>query len=661
MDLSRREVLQIGGLSALAVAGLTVPFNGSVSAKSASLLDEDLMPRPYRTEFTRPPVLRPVAEGTDELGKYAKFVINQAAGTAPFLPHVGDTPVWGYGGRVAGPTIHLEAGTRAIVQMRNRLPEKHPMFGHTFKTSTHLHGNASLPEYDGYADDLTLPGFTKTYHWPSNWQPARTLWYHDHASHTTAQNVYTGLIAQYHVHDAVERELLPQRPYDVPLTIGDVMFAADGSLGYDDRDHSGVWGDVVTVNGRPWPVMKVQRRVYRFRFVNASVSRSYRYVLEPGGSFHVVATDGGLMPKSQEVGQFRQAPAERYEVLIDFAQYAPGTRVELRNLSNENNRDFDHTDKVMAFDVTDEPFDKSDPTWNRIPNEMVSSAAMSLRPDQAMRRRFMELKKSDLTNIWSINERTWADVTNSGYKEVFANPGLNDIEIWKIDNHSGGWFHPIHIHLVDFQIISRNGRPPFPYELGPKDVVYCGEDETVEVLMKFGPHRGKYMIHCHNLPHEDHDMMVQFSVGLRDDVPDEHDPIAADPPVRDPDGDDLPVSRIEQEVFDPYDPTEEPGEEPTDEPSEGPTDEETSSTDDPTDGETDSTDDPSGGETGSTDGETTPSNPETTATETPTTTVPDPAPTTTVPEPTPTTTRRPRRRKTREPREPRDRRSRRGR
>jgi FtsP/CotA-like multicopper oxidase with cupredoxin domain len=576
MELSRREVLQIGGLSALAVAGLTVPLTGNVFAKSASQLDDRLMPRPYRTDFVVPPVLRPVESGVDDIGRYSKYIVNQVGGSARFLERVGDTAVWGYGGRVAGPTIHAEAGGRVIMRMRNRLPETHPMFGHPFTTSTHLHGNASLPEYDGYASDLTRPRFTKTYQWPNSFQPARTLWYHDHASHVTAEHVYSGFAGQFHVHDDTERALLPQRPYDVPLILSDVMFAADGSLGFNDRDHSGVWGDVVLVNGRPWPVMKVQRRVYRFRILNASVSRSYRPVLDPEVPFHFVATDGGMMPVSQAVTEFRMSPAERYEVLIDFRQFAAGQRVELQNRSNENNRDFDHTDKIMAFDVTDEPFDKSDPTWERIPTTLASSAAMSLRRDQSMRRRHMRLKKSDVTNIWSINERTWADVVASNFTEVFANPGLNDVETWTIENSSGGWFHPIHIHLVDFQILSRNGRAPFAYELGPKDTVYVGEGETVEVLMRFGPHRGKYMIHCHNLSHEDHDMMIQYSVGLREGEVDEHDPINKDPAAWDTDGDNLPTSVIEQEVFEPYDPETEPND-----PETTPSDPETSTPGDP--------------------------------------------------------------------------------
>jgi len=106
-----------------------------------------------------------------------------------------------------------------------------------------------------------------------------------------------------------------------------------------------------------------------------------------------------------------------------------------------------------------------------------------------------------------------------------AAPGQGDVEIWTFDNRSGGWFHPIHVHLTDFKILDRNGQPPQPYEVGPKDVAYAGEGEVVRVIAKFGPRRGKYMMHCHNVIHEDHDMMTNFEVGTGGP-----DPVTAAPP-----------------------------------------------------------------------------------------------------------------------------------
>src|SRR3712207_2355125 len=126
------------------------------------------------------------------------------------------------------------------------------------------------------------------------------------------------------------------------------MFAANGSLGYDDNSHSGLWGDVILVNGVPWPVMKVQRRIYRFRILNASIARSLRPQLSTGDAMTIVATDGGLMPVAQQVLNYRHGGAERYEILIDFRKYKVGQRIELRNLSNKNNRDYDFTNKIMA-------------------------------------------------------------------------------------------------------------------------------------------------------------------------------------------------------------------------------------------------------------------------------------------------------------------------
>ena len=150
--------------------------------------------------------------------------------------------------------------------------------------------------------------------------------------------VKMGLATQYHLHDMEERDGLPTYdsslpnggpygPFDVGLIISDMMFQANGHQLFDDRDHSGFWGDVILVNGTPWPVMKVKRRTYRFRILDASIARSYRWKLSNGMPLQVVATDGGLMPKGVAVSSFRHGGAERYEVVIDFSKVAAGTRV----------------------------------------------------------------------------------------------------------------------------------------------------------------------------------------------------------------------------------------------------------------------------------------------------------------------------------------------
>ncbi len=538
MEVTRRSVLAAGGLGALGFMGLTSPLGNGVLTKSASDLPDRLMPRPFRSVFQPLPRLVPSRTYVDGDGvSVAHFSVTEKAGYASLVPGL-TTPVVGYNGMVPGPTISVDQGTRVVLRVRNQLPAGgHP--GHEeqgFATSTHLHGHASLPEFDGYADDLTPVGYYKDYVY-DNFQPARSIWYHDHARHVTGQNVYGGLAAQYLLHDETERALLPQGDFDVPLTLNDMMFAADGSAAFDDKSHSGLWGDVVFVNGRPWPVMQVQRRVYRFRLLNASISRSYRPYLSTGDPVTMVATDGGLMPQSRQVSSWRHAPAERYEFLIDFSRYAPGTQVRLLNASNPKNVDFDHTNKIMAFQVTDAPVQTTDPTWRSIPQTLASSATMSLKPSQAVKTRHFRLNRDDETNLWNIDGKTWQDVIDSDYQISLADPGLDDVEMWDLETRSGGWFHPLHIHLIDFQIVSRNGRAPFDYERGPKDVAYVGPDETVRVLMKFEHRKGRYMVHCHNLPHEDHDMMQQFTVGVKPGEPDPHDPVHAAYPT----WDDLPA------------------------------------------------------------------------------------------------------------------------
>jgi spore coat protein A len=503
MALTRRNLLKAGVLGS---AALVLPTERAARTAAAVVnrIPASRLPRPFTVPLAVAPVLQPVRRtATTDY-----YLVTMRKASVEIIPGL-RTDIWGYNGIAPGPTIKVQQGREAVVRQINQLPDSHPTLLYRPDTSVHLHGSASLPQYDGYASDLTRPGEYKDYRYP-NFQNARTLWYHDHAVHRTATNVYMGLAGQYHLHDALEASLpLPKGRYDVPLTVKDAIFAQDGSLVWDDSDESGLYGDVVLVNGRPWPAMALERRKYRFRLLNASVSRSYRLTLNTGGPMTVIATDGGLMPAPQTVKDFRFGPAERYEVVIDFAKYPIGTRVVLKNLGLPNSPDFGTTGNVMAFDVASEPTDTSN---NTIPAVVdPSNPVMVLTAAMAKRERRLEWKRKN--GHWTVNGKTWADVVKSGFKFAVAKPELNDVEVWELANPHGGWSHPIHVHLVDFRVLSRNGKPPFAYEQGPKDVVYLGKEETVRVVARFGPHRGRYMMHCHNLVHEDHDMMVQFEVG----------------------------------------------------------------------------------------------------------------------------------------------------
>jgi spore coat protein A len=556
MAATRRDALKLsllggavtlGGMNAApALAGVQTKHGAddaastSASVTTPSRLAPKNTPVPYTRAFVRPPELVPYSTGRDADGQpFAKYSLTQKLGKANFVPGL-STTLAGYNGVFPGPTIRVPQGTRSEVRISNRLPAKSLLDAAPFNTVTHLHGSASLPQYDGYANDRTAPGNVKDYHYP-NWQTGRTLWYHDHNHLYTAQGVYSGLAAFYALTDRYEQAQLPQGEFDVPVMVSDAMFNADGSLGYNDNGHAGLWGDIIMVNGVPWPTMKVKPRIYRFRFLVGSITRSYRFALSNGDPFYVVGTDCGMVPKVQAVSSWRQGTAERYEVLIDFRKYKPGQTVELRNLSNKNNVNFANTGKVMKFQVVaDSPARPGSRTLSSIPTTLDNGGSprkakggldpMSLTPDMAVAKRVMRVQRQG--GEWTINGETWDDVEKSGFMRTFGNPQRDQVEQWTIVNESGGWFHPLHIHLIDGKIIARNtnGGKPFAWETGAKDVFYAGENESVTVLMQFdtGEHEGgRYMVHCHNLVHEDHDMMIQFAVGN----PRNNDPITADRPV----------------------------------------------------------------------------------------------------------------------------------
>ncbi len=539
---SRRDVLKVSGLGALGAVGLSAitGVGEAFSSGTTSKLAPKNTPVPFAGVFQRPPELKPHARGFDGQGPFEQFAVTARLGQLSVLPGL-LTTVAGYNGLFPGPTIRARLGTRAEVRIRNGFPASPGLvYPQGIDLATHLHGSASLPQYDGYANDITVPGFVKTYHYPND-QQAATLWYHDHRHLVTAQNVYSGLAAFYLLSDPFEQAQLPQGEYDVPLMISDALFNADGSLAFNPDDDKGLWGDIILVNGVPWPTMKVKPRIYRFRVLIGSIGRSYRPTLSNGDPVYIVGTDDGMVPVVQAVASWRQGTAERVEILIDFRKYKVGQSVDLRNLSNKNNIDFANTNKIMRFQVVADSGPASSIT--AIPTTLDSGPApdadrggvkvMDLAPAMAVAKRELRFERDG--GQWTINGVTWQDVEATGFTKLFANPRPFTVEQWTFTNDSGGWFHPVHVHLVAAKIIGRNtnGGKPFAWELGPKDVLYAGEGESVTALIQFATRpngEGKYMIHCHNLTHEDHDMMVQYSAGN----PADNNPITSDVPVPDP-------------------------------------------------------------------------------------------------------------------------------
>ncbi len=538
---TRRTVLEAGACAAaLGVTGVRLAGAPAASVPTSTLARQNT-PAPFAATFQRPPELTPYERGFDDgdpRRPFARFALTARLGQLSILPGL-STTVAGYNGIFPGPTIRASQGTRVEVRVRNGYPAAGLVYPQAIDLATHLHGSESLPQYDGYANDITVPGFVKTYHYP-NTQEGCTLWYHDHRHLVTAQNVYSGMAAFYPISDVFEQAQLPQGEFDVPLMVSDAEFNANGSLAFDDNDTKGLWGDIILVNGVAWPTMKVKPRIYRFRVLNASISRSYRPTLSNGDPVYLVATDDGMVPVVQALQSWRHGNAERYEILIDFRAYKVGQTVDLRNLSNKNNIDFAHTDKIIRFQVVADSGPAS--TITDIPTTLDSGPSpdaarggiptMDLTPAMAVVKRSLRFERDG--GEWTVNGVTWKDVEATGFTKLFANPQPYTVEQWTITNDSGGWFHPVHVHLISAKVVARNTNrgKPFAWELGPKDVFYAGEGESVTALIQFATQpdgEGKFMLHCHNITHEDHDMMVQFAVGN----PRHNDPITSDPPVRD--------------------------------------------------------------------------------------------------------------------------------
>ncbi|KAI5786409.1 Cupredoxin [Peziza echinospora] len=410
------------------------------------------------------------------------------------------TNLVGYNGQVPGPTIKTTTGRRSVVRFVNQ---------GTLPASVHLHGSPSRPVFDGWAEDVMEVGEYKDYVYPNH--TPRTLWYHDHAVHITAVNAFFGQAASYIVYDPVQEAALglPQDEYDIPLVIVDRTYQNNAQLVSPAGEDTSYYGDIIHVNGVPWPYFNVQPRKYRFRLLNASLSRSYKASVQTSSGSKlpliVIATDAGYMEHPVSTNDIILGIAERYEIVIDFTNYA-GQTLTMRNPRDfSRNEDFARTNYIMQFVVGNVV--ASTANNGPIPTDLVS---LNFPVDStSVVQRHFEFGRTN--SEWRVNGIGFDDVAN----RILAKPVPGSVEKWELENTGGGWAHPIHIHLIDFKVLTRTGgtRGVEPYEAGFKDVVFLDENETATVIARFHPWSGQYMFHCHNLVHEDGDMMAAFDVG----------------------------------------------------------------------------------------------------------------------------------------------------
>ncbi|GFP52849.1 bilirubin oxidase [Trichoderma asperellum] len=327
----------------------------------------------------------------------------------------------------------------------------------------------------------------------------------------TSVNLFSGLAGFYIIEDAeVEAKLgLPQGKYDIPIALNSKQYTFTGNLTSVASETDGVYGDIIEVNGQPWPFLSVEPRKYRFRVLNSSLSRTFNLTVMDNSSgnvlpLQVVASDSGFMSSSVTTSNLMIAVAERWEVVIDFSGYKNRNLTVMNEGKIFDSIDFADTDLVMQFNVVSTV--SSDINNGPPPSSLVSIDAPPT--GNLINRQFKFDKKN---GEWVINGVPFTDVKN----RVLAAPQKGASEIWLLENQNPYWSHPIHIHLVDFQIISRvNGRNTVaPYEkVAFKDVVLLGPKETVTMAVTFAPFVGLYMFHCHNAIHEDHAMMDAFNI-----------------------------------------------------------------------------------------------------------------------------------------------------
>ncbi|KAK2055541.1 multicopper oxidase [Colletotrichum caudatum] len=421
-------------------------------------------------------------------------------------PDRGPASLVGYDGMSPGPTFMVPRGRETVVRFTNKafLP-----------SAVHLHGSPTRAVWDGWAEDRIFPGQYKDYYYPNS-ESARYLWYHDHAMEITSINSYFGQAGAYIVQDPAEDALGLPSGYgvsDIPLILTSKVYNSDGSPASPGRDTETQFGDVVHVNGQPWPFFQVEPRRYRLRFLNAAVFRSFvlYFRSDAGGEgeipFRVVASDSGLLAGPVAASKLALAMAERWEVVFDFSKFA-GQNVTLLNqgdVERDNSREPGPVEQVMRFVVGR---DAAAADTSVVPDKLRDVPFPPSKGD-GVDRRFLFNQQDGL---WKINGVGFRDVEN----RILAKVPRGTVEVWEFENGGGG-AHPVHVHLVDFRILSRTGaaaaRPVLPYEAaGLKDVVWLGPGEVVRVEAHYAPWDGVYMFHCHNMIHEDHEMMAAFNV-----------------------------------------------------------------------------------------------------------------------------------------------------
>jgi FtsP/CotA-like multicopper oxidase with cupredoxin domain len=437
------------------------------------------------------------------------LVLTPRPTTAEIAPGT-SSPIFSWGDGPVGPTIEAQSGQRARILLRNELSEA---------TIAHWHGLRPPEEADGHPRLAVGPGGTYDYDFLID-ERAGLYWYHPHPHMRTAPQTYYGLAGLIIVRDDEEAALdLPSGEREIAIVLQDKRRDASGRLVYGAAGHDmmeGFLGDEAFVNGVLSPTVEVASGLYRLRVLGAANARIFRLGLSNGAPLVLIGSDGGLLEAPLELPYVDVATGERVDLLVDFSGLRPGSGVSLRSL------DFPSPARGMGmgmgrgmmgmggglpqgaamdlleFRVVTESNDEVRFPASLTPLPRLSAAA-------ADRQRVFRFDSMMMSH--TINGRSFE------MDRIDERVPFGATEMWTFVNDSG-FPHPVHMHAVHFQVLERTGGRAgvLPWERGWKDTVLVLPGERVDVIATFDRHRGLYLMHCHNLEHEDMGMMINFLI-----------------------------------------------------------------------------------------------------------------------------------------------------
>jgi spore coat protein A len=481
----------------------------------------DPLPMP---QIARPLERRPAPDGS---GKHAAYYrVSMRAISHKLHRDLPPTTLWSVGGSMPGVMFDTRCGEGQLIEWVNELPQKHFLpIDHTIhgaekdlpevRSVVHLHGGKTPAESDGYPEDWYEPGKSRTYYYP-NQQEATLLWYHDHAMGINRLNIYAGMFGLYIVRDESELALnLPSGKYEIPLMLADRDLRRDGQLSYPVSPNPErpwvpeAFGEAQLVNGKLFPYLDVEPRKYRIRILNGANGRFYRLTLSNGGEMHQVGSDQGLLSAPVTLKNILLAPGERADVVIDFAEWG-GEKVQLMGVPFE----------LMQFRVGAGPVADT----SALPASLRRVARIPESAAVRTRRLTLDENLNPVAESMGmlLNKTPW-------HAPITEKPLLNSTEIWELVNLTDD-VHPIHIHMVRFQILDRRRFDSFDYmtknvlrytselmppdanELGWKDTARVNAKTVTRIIVPFTGYAGRYVWHCHILEHEDNEMMRPYEV-----------------------------------------------------------------------------------------------------------------------------------------------------